>query len=209
MTSAIPRPGKIIGVGRNYLDHSFERGGSGPPAIPILFLKPPSAVIGDGDDIVLPAGAGRIDYEGELVAVVGQRLRRATPEQALAGVAGYTCGNDVTARDVQDAEPQWARAKGFDTFAAMGPKLASGLDPSGLQIVTRVNGEIRQSGSTADLLRPVGELLSYISCCMTLEPGDAVFTGTPAGIGPLSDGDVVEVEISGIGILRNVARAER
>ncbi|MGO8686806.1 MAG: fumarylacetoacetate hydrolase family protein [Candidatus Dormibacteria bacterium] len=205
----LERPGKIVCVGRNYREHADELGHA-VPRDPLLFLKPPSAVIGDGDAIVLPrlpAGLSRIDYEGELVAIIGRRLRHATPEDALAAVRGYTCGNDVTARDIQAAEEQWTRAKGFDTFCSLGPRVAS-LDPGGTGIVTRVNGEVRQRARTAEMLVGVGPLLAYISGCMTLEPGDAVFTGTPAGVGPLQDGDVVEVEVEGVGVLRNPVRAE-
>jgi 2-keto-4-pentenoate hydratase/2-oxohepta-3-ene-1,7-dioic acid hydratase in catechol pathway len=200
----LERPGKIVCVGRNYREHADELGHTLTPE-PLLFLKPPSAVIGDGEAIVLPrlpAALSRIDYEGELVAIIGRPLRHASPEAALEGVRGYTCGNDVTARDIQAAEDQWTRAKGFDTFCALGPRVA-GLDPSDVGITTRVNGEVRQQGRTREMVAGVGELLAYISRCMTLEPGDAVFTGTPAGVGPLRDGDVVEVEIEGIGVLRN------
>ena len=203
------RPGKIVCVGRNYREHADELGHA-LARNPILFLKPPSSVIGDGDAIVLPrlpADLARIDFEGELVAIVGGRLRHATPAAALEGVRGYTCGNDVTARDIQAAEEQWTRAKGFDTFCALGPRVVA-LDPSDAVIVTRVNGQVRQRASSREMVIGVGELLAYISDCMTLEPGDAVFTGTPAGVGPLRAGDVVEVEIEGIGVLRNPVRAE-
>jgi 2-keto-4-pentenoate hydratase/2-oxohepta-3-ene-1,7-dioic acid hydratase in catechol pathway len=206
----LERPGKVVCVGRNYREHADELGHTLTPE-PLLFLKPPSAVIGDGDAIVLPrlpAVLSRIDYEGELVAIIGRPLRHASPETALDAVRGYTCGNDVTARDIQAAEEQWTRAKGFDTFCALGPRVTA-LDPSDVEIVTRVNGDVRQQGRTREMVVGVGELLSYISRCMTLEPGDAVFTGTPAGVGPLRDGDVVEVEIEGIGVLRNPVRSER
>jgi len=204
------RPGKIVCVGRNYREHADELGHA-LARDPLLFLKPPSSVIGDGDAIVLPrlpAALSRVDYEGELVAIIGRPLRNASPEAALEGVRGYTCGNDVTARDIQAAEEQWTRAKGFDTFCALGPQVAT-LDPADLGITTRVNGEVRQHGRTREMVVGVGELLAYISGCMTLEPGDAVFTGTPAGVGPLRDGDVVEVEIEGIGVLRNPVRGQR
>jgi 2-keto-4-pentenoate hydratase/2-oxohepta-3-ene-1,7-dioic acid hydratase in catechol pathway len=201
------RPGKIVCVGRNYREHADEMGGTVPPE-PLLFLKPPSAVIGSGDPILLPrlpAGLAQVDFEGELVAIVGTRLRHATPGQALSAVRGYTCGNDVTARQLQRAEDQWTRAKGFDTFCPLGPEVVR-LDPGRAVITTRVNGEVRQRGATAEMVVGVGELLAYISACMTLEPGDAVFTGTPAGVGPLRPGDVVEVAIDGIGVLRNPVR---
>jgi 2-keto-4-pentenoate hydratase/2-oxohepta-3-ene-1,7-dioic acid hydratase in catechol pathway len=206
----LERPGKVVCVGRNYREHADELGHTLTPE-PLLFLKPPSAVIGDGDAIVLPrlpAALSRIDYEGELVAIIGRPLRHASPETALDAVRGYTCGNDVTARAIQAAEEQWTRAKGFDTFCALGPRVTA-LDPSDVEIVTRVNGDVRQQARTREMVVGVGELLSYISRCMTLEPGDAVFTGTPAGVGPLRDGDVVEVEIEGIGVLRNPVRSER
>ena len=206
----VERPGKIVCVGRNYREHADELGHALAPD-PILFLKPPSSVIGDGDAIViprLPAGLSRVDYEGELVAIIGRTLRHASPEAALEAVRGYTCGNDVTARDIQAAEEQWTRAKGFDTFCALGPRV-SPLNPSDVEITTRVNGEIRQRGRTREMVVGVGDLLAYISRCMTLEPGDAVFTGTPSGVGPLHDGDVVEVEIEGIGVLSNPVRGER
>jgi 2-keto-4-pentenoate hydratase/2-oxohepta-3-ene-1,7-dioic acid hydratase in catechol pathway len=206
----LERPGKVVCVGRNYREHADELGHTLTPE-PLLFLKPPSAVIGDGDAIVLPrlpAALSRIDYEGELVAIIGRPLRHASPETALDAVRGYTCGNDVTARDIQAAEEQWTRAKGYDTFCALGPRVTA-LDPSDVEIVTRVNGDVRQQGRTREMVVGVGELLAYISRCMTLEPGDAVFTGTPAGVGPLRDGDVVEVEIEGIGVLRNPVRSER
>jgi len=205
----LERPGKIVCVGRNYRAHADELGHAVTPD-PLLFLKPPSSVIGDGGAILLarlPAQLSRVDYEGELVAIIGIPLRHVSPEAALEGVRGYTCGNDVTARDLQEAEELWTRAKGFDTFCSLGPRIAP-LDPADAGIVTRVNGEVRQSGRTSQMVVGVGELIAYISRCMTLEPGDAVFTGTPAGVGPLHEGDVVEVEVEGIGILRNPVRAE-
>lgn len=203
--SGVPRPGKIVAVGRNYLEHIRERGEQPPTGI-LIFLKPPSAVIGDGDPILLPQESERVDHEGELVVIMGERLSRATASEAVAAIAGYTCGNDVTARDLQSSDDQWTRAKGFDSFAALGPAIATGLDASDLAIETRVNGEVRQRGRTSQLIHPIGELLAYISGVMTLEPGDAIYTGTPSGVGPLHDGDVVEVEIDGIGVLRNPVR---
>jgi 2-keto-4-pentenoate hydratase/2-oxohepta-3-ene-1,7-dioic acid hydratase in catechol pathway len=205
--AGLPRPGKIVCVGKNYLDHVREMGGDAAPEQPVLFMKPPSAVIGDGDAIILPRDSERVDFEGELVAIIGKRLRDATAEEALRAVRGYTCGNDVTARDLQARDGQWTRAKGFDTFAPIGPAVVEGLDPADLQITTRVNGEVRQSSRTALLIHPVGELLAFMSRVMTLEPGDAVYTGTPSGVGQLSPGDVVEVEVEGVGVLRNPVRA--
>jgi 2-keto-4-pentenoate hydratase/2-oxohepta-3-ene-1,7-dioic acid hydratase in catechol pathway len=181
-------------------------GGDEPSEEPILFMKPPSAVIGDGQAILLPPQSDRVDFEGELVAVIGSRLRNADAAAALRGVRGYCCGNDVTARDLQAKDGQWTRAKGFDTFCPLGPVVAEGVDPSDLRITTRVNGEIRQKARTSQLIVRVGDLLAYISTVMTLEPDDVVFTGTPAGVGPLQEGDVVEVEIEGVGILRNPVR---
>ena len=206
MTARPDRPGKIVAVGKNYLDHVREMGGDAPTEVPVLFMKPPSAVIGPGEAILLPTQSERVDYEGELVAVIGTSLHHASPDEALAAVRGYCVGNDVTARDLQKIDGQWTRAKGFDTFCPLGP-LVEHVDVSDVQISTRVNGETRQSSRTSQMIRPVGELLAFISSIMTLEPGDAVFTGTPAGVGPLSAGDVVEVEIEGIGILRNPVRA--
>jgi len=203
---AAPRPSKIVCVGRNYLDHLREMGGAEADDDPVLFLKPPSALIGDGEAIVLPTQSARVDFEGELVAVIGRRLRAVDAAEALAGVRGYCCGNDVTARDLQQRDGQWTRAKGFDTFAVLGSVVA-GVDPADLALTTRVNGEVRQASRTSLLIHPVGELIAFIASVMTLEPGDAVFTGTPAGVGPLHDGDVVEVEVEGIGRLRNPVRA--
>ncbi len=205
----LSRPGKIVCVGRNYRDHAAELGHV-MEAEPLLFLKPPSAVIGDGDAILLPrlpADRSRVDYEGELVAIIGNPLRHAGPGEALEAVLGYTCGNDVTARDLQATEAQWTRAKGFDTFCPLGPEVVP-IDPRDVLVTTRVNGEVRQRVRTREMAVGVGDLLAYISRCMTLEPGDAVFTGTPAGVGPLHDGDVVEVEVEGIGVLRNPVRGE-
>jgi len=204
--TSLAKPGKIVAVGKNYLDHVREMGGTEAAEEPILFMKPPSAVIGDGDPILLPSMSAHVDYEGGLVAVMGARLRNASPSEALQAVAGYCCGNDVTARDLQAKDGQWTRAKGFDTFCAIGPSLATGVDPADLRLTTRVNGDVRQESRTSLLITPVGELLAFISRVMTLEPGDAVFTGTPSGVGPLHEGDVVEVVIEGVGTLRNPVR---
>ena len=203
----VARPGKIVCIGKNYLDHVRELGGTSAPERPVIFLKPPSAFIGDGAAIVLPPESERVDYEGELVAIVGRRCRGVSPGDALSVLHGFTCGNDVTARDLQTIDGQWSRAKGFDTFASIGPSVVEGVDPSDLALTTRVNGEVRQMARTSMLVHPVAELVAFISRVMTLEPGDAVFTGTPAGVGPLRPGDVVEVEIEGIGVLRNPVRA--
>lgn len=196
------RPTKIVCVGRNYADHAKELG-STPPAEPLLFFKPPSAVIGPGADIVYPRQSRRVDYEGELAAVIGTRCRDVSPEAARAHVRGFTAFNDVTARDLQRTDDQWARAKGFDTFASIGPCIVDGLDPSSLRIRTLLNGEVKQDASTSLMLVDVWSLVAYASAAFTLEPGDVIATGTPAGVGPMRPGDEVSVEIEGIGTLTN------
>lgn len=199
-------PSKVVCVGLNYHTHAREFG-MAPPEVPLLFMKPPSAVIGPEDAIELPAASERVEFEGELVVVIGRRLRRASAAEVRDGILGYTCGNDVTARDLQQRDGQWTRAKGFDTFAPLGPVIAGGLDPTALRITTYVNGQARQTDSTANLIFPVEDLVAFISSIMTLLPGDVIFTGTPAGVGPLAPGDRVEVEIEGIGRLANPVRA--
>ena len=199
------RPGKIVCVGRNYVEHAEELGNVLPER-PLLFLKPPSAVIGDGDPIVLPWESRRVEHEGEIGVVIGVRLRSCSERDALEAVAGITCVNDVTARDLQRADGQWTRAKGFDTFCPVGPRvvpLGELPPPDELEMVCRVNGSERQRGRTADMAFGIRQLLAYISAVMTLEPGDLVVTGTPAGVGRLAAGDVVEVEIPGVGVLAN------
>jgi 2-keto-4-pentenoate hydratase/2-oxohepta-3-ene-1,7-dioic acid hydratase in catechol pathway len=195
------RPSKILAV--NYRSHLHQFDQSAAPANPELFLKPPSAVIGPEEAIVLPPTAGRVDYEGELVAVIGRRARDLRPDEALAHVLGYTCGNDVSARDWQKGDIQWWRAKGCDTFAPLGPWIVTNLDPTNLELQTRVNGEVVQSTNTSLLVHDVARLVSFASQMMTLEPGDLVFSGTPGTTSPLKRGDVVEVDIGGIGVLRN------
>jgi 2-keto-4-pentenoate hydratase/2-oxohepta-3-ene-1,7-dioic acid hydratase in catechol pathway len=209
------RPSKIIAVALNYMDHlptgsGFILGerGSEPPRAPELFLKAASAVIGPEEAIVIPTGAGRVDAEGELVAVIGRRVRNVPPEEALGCVLGYTCGNDVSAREWQKGDIQWWRAKSSDTFAPVGPCIVDELDASNLTLQTRVNGEVKQSGNTGLLIHDVAHLISFASRVMTLEPGDLVFSGTPGTAPAISAGDVVEVEIEGIGVLRNLVRAE-
>ena len=197
------RPSKILAVALNYRSHL---GDTPPSANPELFLKPPSAIIGPEEEIVLPPEAGRVDYEGELVAVIGRRCRNLGEGQALEYVLGYTCGNDVSARLWQRGDLQWWRAKGCDTFAPLGPWLASGLDPANLELRTHVNGQVRQSTNTSLLIHGVARLISFASQAVTLEPGDLIFTGTPGETGPLSHGDVVEVEVEGVGVLRNWVR---
>lgn len=196
------RPSKIIGIGQNYRAHAAEMG-KGIPEEPLVFLKPPSSIIADGVPIERPAGYERVDYEGELGVVIGKRARAVAREQALDVVAGFVCVNDVTVRDLQKRDGQWARAKGFDTFCPIGPRVATGLDPANLRITTRVNGQIKQDSSTSDLIFDVPFLIAFLSRHMTLEEGDVISTGTPAGVGNLAVGDVVEIEIDGIGVLRN------
>ena len=194
---------KIVAVGKNYAEHVREMGGDAPPADPVLFLKPSTSVIGPGDAIVLPALSTDVHHEAELAVVIGGIVRRVPVERALDAVLGYTCANDVTARDLQRSDGQWARAKGFDTFCPLGPWIETELDPSDLAIECRVDGQLRQSGTTADLLRGVAELIAFASAVMTLLPGDVLLTGTPAGVGPIVAGDTVEVTIEGIGTLSN------
>jgi 2-keto-4-pentenoate hydratase/2-oxohepta-3-ene-1,7-dioic acid hydratase in catechol pathway len=206
----IVRPGKIVCVGRNYVDHAAELGDPVPQA-PLLFLKPPSAVIGDGDAIVLPPESIQVEYEAEIGVVLKTPLRRASIAQAEAAIAGITCVNDVTARDLQRSDEQWARAKGFDTFCPVGPRVVP-IDParlSGIEVRCRLNGETRQHGRARDMVFSIGALVAYISQVMTLEPGDLVATGTPAGVGVLRPGDTVEVDIPEVGILRNPVIGER
>jgi 2-keto-4-pentenoate hydratase/2-oxohepta-3-ene-1,7-dioic acid hydratase in catechol pathway len=198
-------PGKIVCVGRNYLAHAQEHGVE-VPEVPLLFLKPPSAVIGPGQAIVLPPQSDQVEHEAELAVVIGRRARDATPEEAAGHILGYTVANDVTARDLQQRDGQWTRAKGFDTFCPLGPWIETSADPSDLRIVCRVNGVIRQMASTQDMVFGVPQLVAYISGVMTLEPGDVILTGTPEGVGRLGAGDRVEIEIQDIGLLRNEVR---
>ncbi len=196
-------PSKIVCVGRNYQEHAAELGNKMPDE-PLLFLKAPSSIIGDGESIELPPESGRVEHEGELGVVIGKTARRITDdEDPLSYVFGYTCVNDVTARDLQRKDVQFTRGKSFDTFCPVGPFIVNDVDPLNLTVVTRVNGTIKQSGQTSDMAFSVPFLLKYISNIMTLNPGDLIVTGTPAGVSPLTDGDVVEVEIQEIGVLRN------
>jgi len=196
------KPSKIVAVGLNYLSHARETKMETPPA-PLIFLKPPSAVIGPEDNIVLPRGHGRVDYEGELAVVISRLAKDVPKEHAEDYILGYTCANDVSERHMQKADGQWTRAKGFDTFAPLGPWVETELDPAGLRLTTRLNGEVKQAASTSDMIFGVPSLLEFISGVMTLLPGDVIITGTPAGIGPMHDGDVVEITIEGIGTLKN------
>jgi 2-keto-4-pentenoate hydratase/2-oxohepta-3-ene-1,7-dioic acid hydratase in catechol pathway len=198
------RPGKIVGVGRNYARHAAELGNPVPEE-PILFLKPPSSLVGDGEAILLPPESEKVEHEGEIGVVLGRRLALASEEEALRAIGGITCANDVTARDLQGRDGQWTRAKGFDTFCPVGPVVVP-LAPAelgNLVVRCRVNGALRQEGHSADMVFPIPMLLAWISHVMTLEPGDLVLTGTPEGVGPLLPGDLVEVEIDGVGVLRN------
>jgi 2-keto-4-pentenoate hydratase/2-oxohepta-3-ene-1,7-dioic acid hydratase in catechol pathway len=200
---SLPRPTKIVCVGRNYLEHAKELGNTVPER-PLIFLKPPSSLIGDGEAIVLPSQSQRVEHEGEIAVVIGKRARNVAAADALSVVAGYAPLNDVTARDLQKIDDQWTRAKGFDTFCAVGSmKPADGIDPSHLEVICRVNGEVRQRGNSEQMAFPIATLIEYITSVMTLEPGDLIATGTPAGVGPLTTGDVVEVEIPGVGTLKN------
>lgn len=196
------RPGKIIGVGRNYRAHAEELGNA-MPAQPIIFIKPISAVIDPGVPIVLPAMSQKVEQEAEIGVVVLQRLHHLSVEQAERVRIGITCVNDVTARDLQKVDGQWGRAKGFDTFCPIGPRVVEGLDWRALEIIGRVNGREVQRGKSSDMAFSIPVLLSFISQVMTLEPGDLIATGTPAGTTALASGDIVEVEIPGVGILRN------
>jgi len=201
LAPVIPRS-KIIGVGRNYADHAAELGNEVPPA-PLLFLKPNTAVIGPDDPIVLPYWTEHVDHEAELAVVIGKVTKDVPIERALDHVFGYTVANDVTARDIQRSDDQWTRAKGFDGSCPIGPWIVPGLDVSDLAVSARVNGQTRQDGRTSQLVFDVAYLVSYVSEVFTLLPGDVILTGTPAGVGPIVDRDVVEVEVEEIGVLRN------
>jgi 2-keto-4-pentenoate hydratase/2-oxohepta-3-ene-1,7-dioic acid hydratase in catechol pathway len=203
----VVRPSKIVCVGRNYPAHAREMGNT-VTAEPMLFLKPPSALIGPGEAIVLPRVSRQVEHEAEIGVVVGVRLRGATTAEAVRGIGGYVCANDVTARDLQKTDGQWGRAKGFDTFCPVGAEVVSGVGWRDLEVIGRVNGELRQQGRAVDMHFNIPTLLAFISGVMTLEPGDLVLTGTPAGVGPLAAGDLVEVEIPGVGLLRNPVREE-
>lgn len=195
-------PTKIVGIGSNYRAHAAEMG-KPVPAEPKIFLKPPSAVIGPGERIEIPPRTTRVDHEAELAVVIGRRCRRVSVADAMDYVFGYTNLNDVTARDFQRADGVFARAKGFDSFCPVGPAVVTGLDPRDLRVRGLVNGEVRQDGSTSDMVFDVPTLIAYVSSVMTLEPGDLIATGTPAGVGPLVAGDTVTVEIEGLGALVN------
>jgi 2-keto-4-pentenoate hydratase/2-oxohepta-3-ene-1,7-dioic acid hydratase in catechol pathway len=207
-------PSKILCVGRNYKDHAAELGNELPKE-PLLFLKPPSSLLRPGGTITLPALSSRVDFEGELAIVIGRRCRQLGPdEDPRPYIRGYTLVNDITARDIQKSDGQWTRGKGFDTFCPTGPIVSDEIDPCGhefleqskaVTLTTRLNGAVKQHGSTADLIFPIAHLLRYISAAITLQPGDLIPTGTPAGVGPLSPGDRIQVEVEGLGILENTA----
>jgi 2-keto-4-pentenoate hydratase/2-oxohepta-3-ene-1,7-dioic acid hydratase in catechol pathway len=195
-------PSKIVALGVNYRSHGEEMSHR-LPTEPLLFIKPSTAVIGPEDGIVYPESSERVDYEGELGVVIKSLTHKVSEKDAPRYILGYTCFNDVTARDLQARDKQWTRSKGFDTFAPIGPWIETDLDPSDLALETRLNGEVRQHSRTSELVFPAFKLVSFISDIMTLLPGDVIATGTPAGIGPMQSGDTVEVEIEGIGMLRN------
>jgi len=197
-------PSKIVCVGRNYREHAAELGHDVPKE-PLIFLKPPSSLLSPGGTILRPKISSRVDHEGELGVVIGKRCRNLRPDEDVRSyILGYTCGNDVTARDLQNQEKQWARAKGCDTFCPVGPIVSDALDPwQGASVETRVNGELRQSGNTRDFIFPLDIIIRYVADAMTLFPGDLILTGTPKGVGPLQASDVVEVTVGGVGTLRN------
>ena len=203
MKALAVRPSKILCIGRNYAAHAKELGNEVPPE-PLVFLKTTSSVIGDGEAIVIPSWAGRVDYEGEIAVVIGRPGRGVSPADAWKHVGGIVPLNDVTARELQRKDGQWARAKGFDTFCPVGTPVPPGtVDPLRLEVITRVNGQVRQQGRTSDMAFPISYLIAYCSAFTMLEEGDMIATGTPEGVGPLSPGDVVEVEIPGVGTVRN------
>jgi 2-keto-4-pentenoate hydratase/2-oxohepta-3-ene-1,7-dioic acid hydratase in catechol pathway len=203
LAPVIPRS-KVLGIGRNYAEHAAELGNEVPPE-PLVFLKPNTSVVGPGDPIVLPAASGRVDYEGELAVVIGRVCRDVPVERAGEVILGYTCANDVTARDLQKADGQWWRAKGYDSFCPLGPYLATGIDPGDLRVTTRLDGQTVQDGRTSQMIYDIPSLVAFVTSAMTLLPGDVLLTGTPAGVGPMSPGSRVEVEVEGIGVLHNTA----
>lgn len=198
-------PSKIVAVGKNYKDHAAEMGGEAP-ADPLLFLKPATTVIGPGDEIDYPPDCKRLDYECELGVIIGKRCKDVPPGASGDVIFGYTCLNDVTARDIQSADGQWTRGKSYDTFCPLGPWIETDIDPADATVETRLNGEVKQHSSTAHMIHSVDKIVYYASRVMTLLPGDVIATGTPAGIGPMQPGDTVEVEVGGIGVLRNTIK---
>jgi 2-keto-4-pentenoate hydratase/2-oxohepta-3-ene-1,7-dioic acid hydratase in catechol pathway len=203
----VVQPSKIVCVGRNYAAHAKELGNE-IPKNPMLFFKPPSALLEPGGTIVMPAVSAQVEYEAEIGVVIGRRASKVSAADAMQYVRGFTCANDVTCRDLQKPDGQWGRAKGFDTFCPVGPVIAEGLDWTALEVIGRVNGEQRQRAPVSDMIFSIPVLIEYISGIMTLEPGDLILTGTPEGVGRLHPGDVVEVEIPGVGILRNTVAGD-
>lgn len=201
------RPSKIIGIGRNYVEHARELGNE-MPAVPIIFFKPTTSLIGTGDAILLPSVSNQVEFEAEIGVVIERRVRNVDALAAERAIGGFVCVNDVTCRDLQKVDGQWGRAKGFDTFCPVGPRVANGLDWRSLELICRVNGTQRQRAKATDMHFSIPELVSFLSGVMTLEPGDLIATGTPAGTAALHNGDVVEVEIPGVGVLSNPVRAE-
>lgn len=198
----IINPTKIIAIGLNYFDHAKELK-MDIPDHPLIFMKPSTAIIGSGDAIIFPPQTKELNYEGELAVVIKEKVKNVSKDEARRFIAGYTCANDVTARDLQRIDGQWTRAKSFDTFCPLGPRIVSDIDPKHLPIITRVNGTVKQNSNTKNMIFDVFELVSFISEIMTLLPGDVIITGTPTGVGAIEVGDVVEVEIEGIGVLKN------
>ncbi len=198
-------PTKIIAIGLNYRDHAEEMNVL-LPEYPIIFMKPPTTVIGNGDYIVYPPETKELHYEGELAVVIRDRTKNVSEEEARSHIAGYTCANDITARDLQRQDGQWTRSKSFDTFCPLGPGIVSDIDPLHLEIITRLNKTVKQHSNTKNLIFNVYSLVSYVSRMMTLLSGDIIITGTPGGIGPMEVGDIVEVEIEGIGVLKNTVK---
>jgi 2-keto-4-pentenoate hydratase/2-oxohepta-3-ene-1,7-dioic acid hydratase in catechol pathway len=198
----IVNPTKIIAIGLNYIDHAKELN-MPVPERPVIFMKPSTTVIGDGDAIIYPPQTNELHYEGELAIVIKEKAKNVGRDEAWKYIAGYTCANDVTARDIQRADLQWTRSKSFDTFCPLGPRIVSDIDPGNLSITTRVNGQIKQNSNTNNLIFDVFYLVSFISGIMTLFPEDVIITGTPWGVGAMQVGDTVEVEIEGIGVLKN------
>jgi len=196
------QPTKIVAIGLNYHDHAKELN-MAVPDYPLIFLKPPSSVIGSGEKIIYPPQTEELHYEGELAIVIREKVKNVAPAGAAQYIAGYSCANDVTARDLQRKDGQWTRSKSFDTFSPLGPRITSDIDPGNSEIMTRVNGVIRQHSNTRNMIFDVYELVSFVSGIMTLMPGDVIITGTPPGVGSIQVGDEVEIEIEGIGILRN------
>jgi 2-keto-4-pentenoate hydratase/2-oxohepta-3-ene-1,7-dioic acid hydratase in catechol pathway len=201
LAPVIPRS-KVVGIGKNYADHAAEMGGEAPQT-PLMFLVPNTAVVGPGDPVVMPPETDEVGYEGELAVVIGRLCKDVEAADALSFVLGYTVANDVTARDLQRTDGQWARAKGFDTFCPLGPWIETDLDPSAQRIVTRLDGRVVQDGATSDMVHGTAELVSFASKAFTLLPGDVILTGTPAGVGLVEPGQRVEVEVDGIGVLSN------